>query len=274
MFLKKTIPSVLFATLVLPLAAFGQRGEGPLNAAPPAGITPDQIMQRFAAKESEFKREWEKYTYRQDVKAQTIDGDTVDGEYHQVSDLVFNDQGKRIEHVVFAPQSTLQRIEMTQEDFDDIQNRYPFALTSEELQQYNIQYVGQQREDELNTYVFDVSPKQYEKGKRYFKGRLWVDQQDFQIVKTNGKPVGYARKRGSDEQLFPNFETYYEEIDGHNWFPTFSRADQDLHFKSGDVHIRIIVRYTNYRRFGSDVKITYEGQDITKDGQDKSKNPK
>jgi len=272
MSLKRVSSLLLMAALLLPIVAMAQKGESELNPAPPSGISTDDIIQRFAAKEAEFKREWGKYTYRQDVKVQTLEGNSPDGEYHQVSDMVFNDQGKRIERVVFAPQSSLRRISMTQEDFDDIQNRFPFALTTQDLPDYRITYAGQQKEDELDTYVFDVAPREIVKGRRYFQGRIWVDKQDFQIVKSKGRVVPDVRgKKGSGENLFPEYETYYEEIDGKYWFPTYTRADDMLHFSTGDVHIRIVERYSNYRRFGSDVKITYEGQDISKGDEKKPK---
>jgi hypothetical protein len=150
---------------------------------------------------------------------------------------------------------------MTREDFDDIEKRLPFVLTSDEIRDYNIKYVGQQHVDELDTYVFDVSPKKIERARRYFEGRIWVDNRDFQIVKTYGKNVPDFRN-SSGENLFPKFETYREQIDGKYWFPTYTRIDDTLHFKNNDVRVRQIVKYQNYKRFGSDVKITYEGKEI------------
>jgi hypothetical protein len=242
-------------------AAAAQRGESSLDPAQPTGITPDQIIQRFAAKEKQFKEARENYTYTQDVKVQTLDGDTPDGEFRQVVDITFDARGKRIENVVLAPQPTLTRVTMSQQDFEDIQHLMPFVLTTEEIPEYNILYVGQQREDELHTYVFDIAPRHIEKNKRYFQGRIWVDDHDFQIVKTDGKSVPDIRSRGN-ENLFPKFVTYREQIDNVYWFPTFTKADDMLQFSSGDVHIREIVKYTNYKRFGAKTKITYEGQEV------------
>src|SRR4051812_16472958 len=118
----------------LSAAAVAQRGETDLNPAPPPnGLTADQIIQKFAAREKEFTIARESYTFRQEVKVQTLDGNTVDGEYQQVVDVTFDDKGKRRENVIFSPQSSLQRIEMTREEFDDIQHRYPFVLTTDQL---------------------------------------------------------------------------------------------------------------------------------------------
>ena len=258
---------LVFAAVALMLPLFGRAQEGQLEKKdPPPPLTVDQIIQKFAAKEKEFKQARENYTYTQDVRVDTLDGDTIDGEYRQVVDITFDDKGRRIEQVKFAPQNSLQRISMTREDFEDIEKRMPFVLTSDEIGDYQIMYLGQQKEDELNTYVFDVAPKSIEKNRRYFQGRIWVDDHDFQIVKTHGKNVPDigAGKRGQ-ENLFPAFTTWREQVDGKYWFPTYTLVNDELHFRTGDVHVKQIVKYTNYKRFGANVKITYEGQDIKSD---------
>ena len=249
---------------MLSLAASAQ--EGPLDKSQPKGITPDEIIKRFAAKEKEFKEARDQYTYRQTVKVETMDGNTVTGEYQEVFDVLFDNKGKRLENVVFAPQSTLENggISMTKEDFDDIRNRLPFVLTSDEIPEYDILYVGQQQEDELHCYVFDIAPKTIEKNKRYFQGRVWVDDHDFQIVKSFGKAVPDIRKKKGEENLFPKYTTWREQIDGQYWFPTYTKVDDTLHFALQSVHIREIVKYENYQRFGSKSKITFEGKEVEK----------
>src|SRR5579863_8710916 len=250
-------------------SAFAQ--EGPLVTDPPKDITADEIIKRFSEKETEFAKARDQYTYRQDVKVQTLDGDTVDGEYHEVFDVMFNDKGQRIENVVFAPQSSLTKIYMSQEDMADIRHRLPFVLTTEDLPEYNILYVGQQQEDELHCFVFDIAPKKIEGKKRYFQGRVWVDDHDYQIVKTYGKtvpdlcnnrPCNEVKKRGDQENLFPKFTTWRQQIDGQYWFPVYTKADDELHFKMQDVHIKEIVKYEDYKRFGSNVKILYQGKEV------------
>jgi len=267
------------ALLVCGLGPFALSQEGPLDTAQPNGTTPDEIIKRFAAKETEFAKAREQYTYRQDVKVQTVDGETVDGEYHEVFDVLFDDKGKRLENVVFAPQSSLQRIFMSQEDLDDIRHKLPFVLTDAEIPEYNILYVGQQQEDELHCYVFDIAPKKIEGKKRYFQGRVWVDDHDFQIVKTygktvpdlcNGKPCNEVKKRGDQENMFPKFTTWRQQIDGAYWFPVYTKADDELHFKMEDVHIREVVKYEDYKRFGSNVKILYNGKEVEKAPQQKA----
>jgi hypothetical protein len=241
--------------------------EGPLDKSEPKGTTSDEIIKRFAAKEKDFKEARDLYTYRQDVKVQVLDGDTVKGEYHEVFDVVFDNNGKRLENVVFAPQSSLENggLSMDQGDFDDIRNRLPFVLTSDEVGEYDILYVGQQQEDDLHCYVFDIAPKQIVGKKRYFQGRIWVDDHDFQIVKTYGKTVPQifaGKKKNKQEHLYPSFTTWREQIDRVYWFPTYTKADDTLHFMTGDIHIREIVKYENYKKFGSKTRITYEGREL------------
>ena len=262
--LSQSTLSFLLACLSFTGLSFAQdRGEGPLDPASPKGVTAQEIIQKFAAREKEFEIARDNYTYRQSVKVQTLDGDTPDGEYQEVVDVLFDDKGRRVEQVVFAPQSSLQKVTMTQEDFQDIRRLMPFVLTTDEIPEYNITYAGQQREDELNTYVFDIQPKQIERKKRRFQGRVWVDDHDFQIVKTYGKAVPDAFETSGGENVFPKFTTYREQIDGKYWFPTYTLADDMLHFKNArDVHIREIVKYNNYKRFEAKSRIIYEGQEL------------
>ena len=258
----------LFFLLMLAIsltAVADDRGEGPLVPDQPKGISVDQLVQKFAAKEKDFKEAREHYTWRQSVKVETLDGKIIDGEFQRVVDILFDDRGRRLEQVVFAPQPTLQRIDMTREDFEDIEKRLPFVLTSDEISQYEIKYLGQQKEDELNTYVFEVHPKQIEHNHRYFEGRIWVDDHDFQIVKTYGKNVPDIVKKGGGENLFPKFTTWREQVDGRYWFPTYTLVDDTLHFSTGDVHVRQIVKYTNYKRFGAQTRITYGGKELPQD---------
>jgi len=266
------IAILLAASLLFAASGFSQ--EGPLVTDPPKGITPEQIIQKFAAKEKEFKEARDSYTFRQDVRVQTLDGDTVNGEYREVFDVTYDNQGRHLENVVYAPQSSLTEIMMSPEDLQDIRHLLPFVLTSDEIPEYDILYVGQQQEDELHCYVFDIAPKKIEGKKRYFQGRVWVDDRDLQIVKTSGKTVPDIRKK-NNENLFPKFSTWREQVDGQYWFPAYTLADDTLHFTKGayqDVHIREIVKYTDYKRFGSKVKITYQGQEVERD-QNGNKKP-
>ena len=279
-------PSQAFAAVANPDGALAQEpsGFGPLDPTPPSGITVEEVIKKFGERESAFAKARDNYTFRQSVKVDTISDDTnrPDGEYQQVTDITFNDDGKREEHVVFAPQNTLERVLMTPADFDEIEHRLPFILTTEDQPKYDITYLGRQHVDELDTYVFNATPKVMEKKQHYFQGKIWVDQHDLQIVLINGKTVPQDTRRGH-EDLQPPFTTYYGQVDGKYWFPIYTKAEGNLHFAaqdgalSQDVHMRNVVKYTDYKQFHATSRIIYNGQDITdnKDTQnkDKSKQP-
>ena len=232
---------------------------GATQAAPSLPV--EEIIRRFAAKEKEFKLARDNYTYRQSVKVQDLtDGGSVRGEYRIDADIIFTPSHKRVEKVTYAPQSTLSSFTISPEDDRDLRDIQPFVLTSDDIEKYNIRYLGRQRVDEIDTYVFFVSPKTIEKGQRYFEGQIWVDDRDLQIVKTYGKAVPDIRgKRGEGENLFPRFETYREQIDGKYWFPTYTKAEDTLHFSTGGQRIRMIVTYKDYKYFAAESTIKYEG---------------
>ncbi len=243
-------------------------GYGPMDITEPP-IAPDAIIHKFTAKESEFRQALNHYTYRRTVRVQTINDDgKVDGEYYEVDDIIFTPDGKRTEKVVFAPASSLQRISMSPADFQDIQQRLPFVLTTEDAGQYDIKYVGRQTVDQVPCYVFEVAPKTIEKNKRYFQGKIWVDADALQIVITNGKNVPDDLRKGHEDLSTP-FTTYREQVDGENWFPTYTKGDGVLHFTGGngylgeDVHVRQTVKYTDYKQFGSSSTIIFEGTNIS-----------
>ena len=252
------------ALLLLLTTAQAQQGFGPLDPTPPTTATIPQILQHMAQQESTFASARDHYTFRQDVTFETLSPTTnlPDGAYHQVTDISFDDAGRRQEHVLFAPANTLQRVTLTAADLADVAHRLPFILTLPELPDYTLTYLGRQRVDQLDTYVFDCAPRQLLKDHRYFQGRVWLDQHDDQIVLINGLAVPQDTRPGH-EHLSPPFTTYYQPIDGKYWFPVYTRADGTLHFPaqkdalSQSVHVRTTVRYTGYQRFHATVTLHY-----------------
>ena len=178
----------------------------------------------------------------------------VTGEFHEVTNVSYDEKGRRREEVTFAAQNTLRGIQLTAEDMEDIRVFMPLMLTSEDLPGYNLTYAGQQHVDDLDTYEFHVEPKtKDEKGKRYFEGRIWVDTQDFQIVKVCGKsgPEKVKVKKRERRDLHPTFVTYRQQVDGRYWFPAYTRSDDTLQFKTGSVQVReIIDESSGYKRAG------------------------
>jgi hypothetical protein len=207
-----------------------------------------EIIRRFAQHESDFKVARGNDTYSQEVLVEDLSPNR--GEYRLNSDIVFTPQGKRYQQDTFAPVSSLVDFDLSSEDKKDLEDVQPFVLTTEDLPKYDVQYAGREKIDELSTYVFHVAPKRIDKGQRYFQGTIWVDDHDLAVVKSDGKAVPDLK-----ENLFPRFVTYRENIEGNFWFPTYTHADDILHFKTGDVRMAMTVRYKNYKRYGATVKV-------------------
>jgi len=224
----------------------------------------DNIIAKFAAKESAFSKARSNYTYRQTAKIEELDdsGSSVTGRWQIVSDIIFTPDGHRIERVAYAPVPTLHNIILTPQDEQDLRDVQPFVLTSEEIPNYYVRYLGRDQLDEISCYSFAVKPKKMEQGKRYFEGIVWVDDQDLQIVKSYGRGIGLL-KRNEDNQ-FPKFETYREQVDGKYWFPTYTIANDTLNFKDSSQRIRMTVKYQDYKQFKSDVQIKYDTDDASK----------
>jgi TonB family protein len=264
-----TLKSFALVALILAsasAAAFAQQSQSAANASSEKlnsaadTLTPaqvDSIIRKFTAKETEFRRALNSYAFKRDALIQELGmGGQVVGEYHRVSDFTFDDLGNRYEKINFFPMPTFPG--MTQEDLEDLGGVNPFALEAAKLSQYNFKYVGKERIDELDLYVFDVAPKVMPKKTtdRMFVGRVWVDDRDLQIVKSKGKGVPETKNN-----KFPVVETYREQIDGKYWFPIYAYADDDIIFDNGnDLRIRMRVKYTDYVVGHGKVTITEIGE--------------
>ena len=232
----------------------------------------ETIIKRFAQKESDFSRARQNYIYRQITRMNEMDPSRkrVIGKYETTSDWVFVD-GKRTERLVYAPPQTLQNLLLEPEDLQDMRDTLPFVLTSEELDSYYVRYLGHELVDEVPCFVFAIKPKRNEPGKRYFAGTAWVDDQELQIVKTYGRPMGKKRSAGSQ---YPKFETYREQVDGKYWFPTYTVSTDTLVFDSSVVPIKMTIKYQDYKRFGAESDIKFGDVVEAPSDKDKPKPPK
>jgi hypothetical protein len=241
---------LIIAGAVLSSAPGARCQTGEIDKSPPKGITPEEILRRFTGKEKEWKQAREQYSFQESIHVQALENNEVTGDYQQVTDISYS-QGQRVKKVVLAPQAN---IAMSKEDIEDLDGRASFTISTDELPEYSVVYEGQEKVDELHCYIFQVAPKAIAKDQRYFQGRIWVDDQDFQIVKDMGKSVPDIRivkKKKTEENLFPQFTTWREQIDGKYWFPTFSSADDTLRFTNKDVRLKQVVKFTNYQRVGA-----------------------
>jgi len=231
------------------------------------------IVEEFAAKEKIFRQARDNYTYHQINKVQELGTDNeVVGSFQQEWDILYDDAGKRIERVTYAPTPSLKGLIVTKEDIENFRSIQPFVLTTDELPEYDVKYLGHVKVDQITAYVFSLRPKEIQKNRLYFQGVVWVDDRDLQIVKTEGKTVPEMKEKHGSQNLFPHFTTWREQIDGKFWFPTYTLADDTLYFENGPpVHMKEIVRYTDYKQFKSGVRILSVEQ-IEKD-KDQNKPP-
>lgn len=219
----------------------------------------DKIIKKVSENEGLFRQALGEYNFDRSATIETIGlGGNITGVYRRDSELIIQPEGPRMERILFAPTPTLTEISVTSEDLEDLGGVNPFALEPSNIAQYNFNYVGKQHIDELNLFVFDVTPKVIPNPKksktRLFTGRIWVDDQDYMIVKSKGKAVPETK-----ENKFPVVETWRENIDGKYWFPTYIAADDQLVFDNGNVvHIRMKVKYNNYKLAHTDVRIIAE----------------
>jgi len=219
----------------------------------------DKIIKKVSENEKLFRSALGDYNFSRSATVQTVGmGGNITGTYRRDSELIIPPEGSRMEKVVFSPISTLTEITITPEDLEDLGGVNPFAIEPSSLPQYNFSYVGKEHIDELDLFVFDVTPKEIPDPKksklRLFTGRIWVDDKDYMIVKSRGKAVPETKNN-----KFPVVETWRENIDGKYWFPTYLNADDELVFDKGNsVHVRMKVRYNNYKLAHTDVKIISE----------------
>jgi hypothetical protein len=246
----KSLSSVLFLVLAFSVAS----GQDLAGSVPLSQAEIDRIITAFTTKETEFRKALNQYSFKRDAHIQSLGfGKQVTGEFKRVSLFTFDDSGNRYEKITYFPMPSFTQV--TKEDIDDLGGIQPFALEPSKIPSYNFRYVGKEKIDELNLYVFDVTPKVMPDAKktkeRYFIGRVWVDDRDLQIVKTKGKGIPETK-----DNKFPVVETYREQIDKY-WFPTYSYADEELVFDNGStLHVRMQVRYSDFAPARATIKIT------------------
>ena len=216
----------------------------------------DRIIRKFTDNEGAFREALTNYVFNRSATIQTVGlGGQITGTYRRDSFMTFTSEGKRFEKITFFPISSLTEISVTPEDLEDLGGVNPFALDPRAVSQYNFAYVGKEKIDDLNLYVFDVTPKSLPDPKksnmRLFSGRVWVDDEDLMIVKSKGKGLPETK-----QNKFPVVTTWRENIDGKYWFPAFSSSDDTLEFASGFVvRLKVRVKYENYKEAKSDVRI-------------------
>jgi hypothetical protein len=218
---------------------------------------PPDLAKRVARRESETAEERRQYAYTQSVRLQEIGGRGVQaGEYHEIRDVVFSPTGERTERFQSEPVSNLKNLVLTPEDFADIRNIQPFVMTEDQLRVYQVEFKGEEHMDDQDCWVLAIRPRQILSGQRLFDGLLWIRQDDFSVIRSEGKAVPEIVTM-KQENLFPRFTTVRKRVNGF-WFPVMTSADDTLYFRSGPIREKLVIRYSDYRKFGSDTTITFD----------------
>ena len=258
---KGSVFTAFAVAILLSISAFGQS----TSTITPANLSKAQVdamIGKVTANESAFREALTNYVFNRFATVQTVGlGGNITGTYRRDSFMTFTSDGQRFERITFAPVSSLTEISITPEDLEDLGGVNPFALEPRYISQYNFNYLGKEKIDELNLHVFEVTPKAIPDPKskiRLFTGRIWVDDEDLMIVKSKGKAVPETK-----DNKFPVVETWRENIDGKYWFPSFVSSDDQLVFDSGQVvKLRVRVKYTDYKLGRTDV-IIGDAEDVS-----------
>jgi hypothetical protein len=224
----------------------------PPNKPEPPPIPPEQIIQRFAAKEDEMLRAFTGYGFQKSVRLEEIGPDNKPaGQIEIVTQQIVAPDGRHYEKTIRRTESTLHYLQVERGDPDLLASTPLFPLTTSQLSKYDISFEGKQPLDELSVYAFAVKPRSLDRTHAYFSGTVWVDQEDLVIVKTIGKWISEMGDVTSSVLPFTIFETYRQQVGKDLWFPAYSRSDESIPEGNITVPIRIIIRWTNYTPFAS-----------------------
>ncbi len=259
--MKSLFSVMLLPTLLLVLAinAAAQDSTGPMAPPPkfevkriptephpgPPPVPEEVIIQKFAANEDAMKQQFDTYDYTQTIRIDELAD--PGGKFSLTGEVYTRPDGQRYMRVDKQPEATLKVEKYTLEDVRTISSLPLFLLTSQEIANYNFKYVGHEKLDQLNTYIFQVKPKMLSRKRRFFEGVIWVDDQDFAIVKSYGKLVSELSGNGT-ALPFTMFETYRENVQGKYWLPTYTRSDDVIKGPDDqEVPVRLIIRSTEFR---------------------------
>ena len=245
-------PSEFGIAVIIALAVTGALANALRAAEPPA-----DLAKRVAHRESETAEERRQYAYTQSLLVQELDGRGIrQGEYREVREVIFSPTGDRTERFASQPVSRLKNLELTPEEFADIRNIQPFVFTEDKVRIYEVQYKGEESIDDRNCWVLSIRPRQILSEQRLFDGLLWIAQDDFSVIRSEGKAVPEIVSL-KQENLFPRFTTVRRRVNGF-WFPAATTADDTLFFRSGPIREKLFIHYNDYKKFGSDTTITFD----------------
>ena len=211
----------------------------------PPPIPEQEIIQKCAANEDVMKQQYETYDFTETIRIEELAD--PGGKFSVTGEVYTRPDGQRYLRVVKPPESDLKVEHFSLEDVHTIASLPLFSLTSKEIGNYNFKYAGQEKLDQLTTYVFQVKPKLLSRKQRFFEGVIWIDDHDFAIVKSYGKLVSEISGNGTSLP-FVIFETYRENFQGKYWLPTYIRSDDYVKgLNDEELPLRLVIRSTEFK---------------------------
>jgi len=221
--------------------------EQPTAEAPPSMPQP-LIIKHFAEKEEQYAKARAHYGYKKTIRLTEYgaDGNPM-GEFVVTSTPIVASDGRLYERVTADGPSTLRTLKLSPEDLNAMSKIPGYPLALPQIEKYTITYAARELVDEVDCYLFQVKPKFLERANPLFEGVVWVDVKYLEVVKSYGKFVTDLGDFHSPELPFSNFETYRENVEGKYWFPNYARSDDRLHFQDGDVPLRVVIKWTEFK---------------------------
>jgi hypothetical protein len=183
----------------------------------------DEIVERMLKREHDEIAAFDLYspvveTYIQEVKFKQAFGTVPKSDYYFLGQADF--RGRLKVHTMtvsskkhsffwsFEPAGFLQMIFVDREEFDKLH--------------YRFKYSGREFLGEVRCLVFDVSPAPKVRGSR-FVGRIWVEDQDFTVVRINGRyapTIHFSLKMFKDE-YYLHFDSWRTNVKSGLWLPSY-----------------------------------------------------
>jgi hypothetical protein len=227
-----------------------RRVVGVETEAPPS-LPPAQIIKAFAQKEDDYLAARPQFAYHKTIRIQEFapDGSSA-GEYTATYEAARTSDGKILEKAIAAPQSTLEYLQLEPEEVQQLLRLPAFPVTTGQLAKYSLQFLGTEKVDEVDCYIFQVNPKTLDRQHPFFDGIVWVDQKYLEVVKTYGKWITDLGEVHPPNLPFSMFETYRENVEGKYWFPNYMRSEGVVKLKNRDIAIRFTAKWSNFKPFG------------------------
>ncbi len=219
----------------------------------PPDLPAEEIIKRFSKKEDEYLIARTHFWFRKTIRLQEFGPDGAPtGEVEIMTEPAVTSDGTLYDKIVKRQESTMHSVRLVPGDIETLGHVLAYPLTTGQLAKYNLKYVGKEQVDEIDCYVFQAKPKSVERTHPYFDGIVWVDAKYLEVVKTYGKWVTDLGDVHSPTLPFTLFETYRENVAGKYWFPSYARSDDTLHFKDGDMPIRLVIKWTDFKQIPGD----------------------